>query len=291
MRKIVVVGGSGFLGSHMADELTERGFDVHIYDSYPSPYLSADQTMVVGDIFEKEKLISAFEGSYAVFHYAAMAEIAATKEKPYEAVNVNVMGTLSVLEAAIGCAVERFVYASTMYVYSTAGSFYRASKQSAEILIEAYQQAGQINYTFLRYGSLYGPRAQGWNGIKGYVKEIVDNGKIQYNGTGDELREYIHVKDAAKLSADILAKEYENKAVTISGVQSLTSSQLIRLIFEVVGVPVDLQLLPESRDRDHYSITPYRYSPKAAVKLVSNEYVDLGQGILELVESIHMGKR
>ena len=54
---------------------------------------------------------------------------------------------------------------------------------------------------------------------------------------------------------------------------------------------MDLQLLPESRDRDHYSITPYRYSPKAAVKLVSNEYVDLGQGILELVESIHMGKR
>jgi UDP-glucose 4-epimerase len=290
-QKIVVVGGSGFLGSHLADELSDRGFDIIVYDSYPSLYIRDDQTMVIGDIFDREKLSSVFAGTYAVFHFAAMAEISATKADPYKAVNVNVMGTLAVLEAAIDCGVDRFVYASTMYVYSAAGSFYRASKQSAEILIEAYQQTKNINYTFLRYGSLYGPRAQGWNGIMGYVKEIVDSGKLKYKGTGEELREYIHVKDAAKLSADILDKQYENQAVTITGVQSLTSSQLIRLIFEVIGAPLDLELHPELRDKDHYSITPYRYSPKAAIKLVSNQYVDLGQGILELVESIHTGKR
>ena len=113
------------------------------------------------------------------------------------------MGTTVALEAAVKSGVERFIYASTMYVYSPYGSFYRASKQAAEIIIETYQERFDLDFTFLRYGSLYGPRSQAWNGLRRYVSQVIQEGKLDYRGTGKERREYIHVHDAARLSCTL----------------------------------------------------------------------------------------
>ena len=285
--KVVVIGGSGFMGSHTADELTKRGYKVVIYDSICSPWITDGQEMVVGSILDSKALIDVTRDAKYVYHFAGIADIKKAKENPLDTINLNVMGASSVLDACVKSSVERFVYASTMYVYSTSGSFYRASKQAAEILIEAYSDKYNIDYTLLRYGSLYGPRSQNWNGLRKYVHQILADGKIDFPGTGNERREFIHVIDAARLSVDVLDDKHKNQAITVTGQQVFTLHELIEMIFEIANKKPIINYIEKIADNDHYALTPYRYTPKQATKLVPDEFVDLGQGILDLVEKIH----
>jgi UDP-glucose 4-epimerase len=286
MDKVVVIGGSGFVGSHTADALSERGYQVTIYDCKTSPWLREDQKMVLGDVLDIDKLYKTIDGARYVYHYAGIADISESMLKPYETININVMGASAVVQAAVKAGVERFIYASTMYVYSPYGSFYRASKQATETIIEAYHEQYGIDYTFLRYGSLYGPRAQEWNGLYGYVNQIISDRKLNYRGSGNEKREYIHVRDAAALSVKILDDKHKNQAITVTGQQILNSSELIDMIFEITGIRKNVEYHDEDTDSGHYKLTPYRYTPKQAKKLVPEEFIDIGQGILEVVEDI-----
>lgn len=286
--KVVVIGGGGFMGSHTADELTRRGYRVVLFDKYGSDWKRDDQEMQVGDVLNMEALLQAFEGARFVYHFAGIADIEEARSRPFDTVNLNVVGVATTLEAAISANVERFLFASTMYVYSPYGSFYRASKQAAETIIEAYSEQFPLDYTLLRYGSLYGPRAQPWNGLRKYVTEIVRTGRLEYPGSGRERREYIHVKDAARLSVDILDEKHRNKAITVTGAQVLTSAELLDLIFEIAGKRRDVEFL-ERNKKDHYSMTPYRYTPKQAKKIVPDEFVDIGEGVLEVVQEVYDG--
>lgn len=287
MDKVVVVGGSGFMGSHTADELSNRGFDVTIFDKSKSPWLKENQNMIEGDMLDIDQVSKAIKGAKFVYHFGGVADIEEAKKNPFHTINHNVIGAAVLMEAAAKNGVKRVIYASTMYVYSPYGSFYRASKQAAETIIEAYTEKYSLEHTLLRYGSLYGPRAQDWNGLKKYVNQVIRKGKLNYSGTGSERREYIHVKDAARLSVDVLDEKHKNQAITVTGNQVLSSEELIEMIFEIAGVKKDVKIDGEAKSTDHYLMTPYRYTPKAAKKLVPDEFIDLGQGIFEIVEEIY----
>jgi len=287
MDNVLVIGGSGFLGSHVADVLTERGYKVTVFDSKVSPWIKDSQKMLIGDMFDKSLLADAMKEVRYVYHLAGIADIVEAKDRPYDAINLNIMGTTLAMQEAINAGVERFLYASTMYVYSPYGSFYRASKQSAETIIEAYHEQYGIDFTFLRYGSLYGPRAQDWNGLRRYIKQVLLDGKLEYWGTGKERREYIHVRDAAKLSVNMLDNDYKNRAITVTGHQVLNSEELIDLIFEIAGKDKNIELMESDERRGHYIMTPYRYTPKQAQKIVPDEFTDIGEGVLEVVEEIY----
>ena len=112
-------------------------------------------------------------------------------------------------------------------------------------------------------------------------------GFLEYSGNGSEVREYIHVLDAAKLSTKVLEQEYSNRAVTITGQQTIKVSDMLSMIFEIEGKEVDIRYLNQSEDASHYGTTPYRFTPKTSMKLTSPEFFDLGQGILNLIEEIH----
>ncbi|PJZ45514.1 NAD-dependent epimerase/dehydratase family protein [Leptospira brenneri] len=285
--KTLIIGGSGFMGSHTADELSKRGYDVTIFDRSVSPWLGNGQKMVVGDYMDETSLAKAMEGVSLLYHFAGIADIEASRAHPYETIQSNVMGLTKVLEVARNANLKRFVYASTMYVYSSYGSFYRASKQAAEIIIEAYAEHFGLEFTLLRYGSLYGPRAQNWNGIRRFANQIVKEGQLEYSGDGSEMREYIHVEDAARLSVDILDPAFINRAITITGQQLIRVDDLISVLFEIAGQPRKVKFHGKSSTPNHYGHTPYRYTPKTAKKLVPQQFVDLGQGLLEVIEEIH----
>jgi len=287
LKNVLVIGGSGFMGSHTADVLSENGKIVSILDKVSSPWLKSDQNMIVGDAMDSDILESSMQGVDCVYYFAGIADIAEAKSNPYNTIEINIMGLTKALEAAIKNNVKQFIYASTMYVYSSHGSFYRASKQAAEIIIEAYQENYGIDFVFLRYGSLYGPRSQDWNGIKGFAQQVIKTGVLEYSGNGSEVREYIHVLDAAKLSVKALQEEYKNRAVTITGQQSMKVSDMFSMIFEIEGKEVDINYLDEHKGSSHYGNTPYRYTPKTSMKIIPTEFVDLGQGLLDIVEEIH----
>jgi len=285
--KAVVIGGAGFVGSHVADELSRRGYRVTVFDRVPSPWVTESQEMLVGDMRDPGTLTKAISNARLLYHFGGIADIDESRDKPFETIETNIMGIVAALEVSRTVGVERFLFASTIYVYSNSGSFYRASKQAAEIIIEAYSERFNLDYTMLRYGSLYGPRAQRWNGLRRYVEQVIREGRLDYPGTGQERREYVHVRDAARLSVDVLNEQHRNQAVTITGSQVLSSKELTAMIFEIAGIKENITFTEDDRADDHYSITPYRYTPKKSNKLVPSEFVDLGQGVLELVEEIH----
>ncbi len=286
MSKAVVIGGGGFIGSHTADALSKAGYEVTIFDKEDSPWISGDQKMVKGDILDSIHLEEVLKGSDYVYHFAGIADIQESKQNPLKTIELNIMGTTKILEALVKTKAKRFVFASTMYVYSPYGSFYRATKQSSESIIEVYSKEFGLEYSFLRYGSVFGPRAQSWNGLRGYIEQIIQTGKLDYHGTGKEVREYLHVKDAAKLSVDILKDKYINKAITVTGHQTKRSEEMIDLLFEIAGKKSSVTYHKSDVSPDHYVNTPYRFSPKPATKLVPEEFYDLGQGVLEVMEEV-----
>jgi UDP-glucose 4-epimerase len=286
--KAVVIGGSGFLGSHLADALTGAGYAVSIFDVRPSPWLKSDQEMILGNIRDEDALYKCITGARYVYHLAGIADIAEAARSPRATVEQNIIGSTVVLECCLHAKVERVLFASTLYVYSQQGSFYRVSKQAVELLIEAYNERYGLEYTILRYGSLYGPRAPEWNGLKRYVTQAVREGRISYPGSGEERREYVHVKDAALLSVEALAPDHANQCLTLTGTQVLNSKELLRMIQEIMGGKVKITFSPELRDPEHYEMTPYRFTPRVARKIVPSVFVDIGQGILDLVEEVYL---
>ncbi|MBX9633411.1 MAG: NAD(P)-dependent oxidoreductase, partial [Magnetospirillum sp.] len=189
--KVLVTGGAGFLASHVADTLTEAGHEVVVYDVSPSTYLKPNQQQTVGSILDREALCQAAQGCDILYHFAAIADIGEASSDPVRTIEVNIMGTVNALEAARLAGVRRFVLASSIYVYSDQGSFYRTSKQACERLVEDYKDTFGLPYTVLRFGSLYGPRAGKTNAIYRMVDQALHEGKISYAGSGSEVREYI----------------------------------------------------------------------------------------------------
>lgn len=291
--KVVVFGGSGFLGSHVADVLTETGHKVTIFDIKPSPYLHSDQKMVVGDIMDMDKVCNVVETCDVVYNFAGVADIDECADKPIETVKCNVLGNSIILEAARKARIRRFVFASSVYVYSNTGAFYRSSKQASESFIEDYNRLYGLPYTILRYGSLYGERADERNSIYKLIKNTFLTGKIVYHGTGDEQREYIHVKDAAALSAKVLEPQFENQHVILTGNRAMEYRDLLEMIREMLGNRVEIVYKERERDA-HYKVTPYAFNPKIGRKLVNNPHIDMGQGLLncmkEIYEQIHQEK-
>ncbi len=288
-KTVIVFGGSGFLGSHVADALSDAGYQVKIFDCKLSPYLKSNQEMIIGDIMDLDAVIKAAKGCCFIFNLAGLADMDDAKNKPVVTAQLNVLGTVHVLEAARLTKADRFIFASSLYVYSAAGSFYRASKQSAEIFIEAYQEKYGLDFTILRYGSLYGRRADERNAIFCFLKQALEKRRITYHGSPDSMREYIHVADAAKLSVQILNQEYANRHIILTGQERMPVKNLLKMISEMLqkpDQPVDCYF-STVKGYGHYEMTPYSFHPKVGNKLVSNDYVDLGQGLLDCLAEIH----
>lgn len=284
--KVVVFGGAGFLGSHVADALTDKGYKVVIYDLIKSPYLKRDQISVIGDITDDNGVMQVVEGADIVYNFAGIADLDEAKRDPLRTVKNNILGTTTILEACRKNKVKRFVFASTLYVYSKAGSFYRSSKQACELLIENYHEIYGVDYTIARYGSLYGPRANESNWLYKTIREALEKKKIIRHGDGNELRDYLHVYDAARLSVDILDESFKNQHVIITGSQQIKIKDIMVMIKEMLNNKIDIQFLPVD-STEHYEITPYTFNPKLAKRIQSNHYVDLGQGILDLMRQIY----
>lgn len=282
--KIIVFGGSGFLGSHVADALTEAGHEVTVFDLRPSDFLKPAQKMVIGDILNEELVREVITGQDIIFNFAGLADIDEAKTKPIETVKYNILGNTVLLEAARKEGIKRFVYASTIYVYSDSGSFYRCSKCACEMYIETYQKQYGLNYTILRYGTLYGTRADMRNSVYRFVTQAMLEGKITYPGNGDEIREYINVLDAAQASVEIIKDEFINQQVIFTGHYPMKISDLFTMIQEILKKDIEIIFQPKSMD--HYTITPYTFVPKLGKKYVKHYYVDMGQGLLLCMQEI-----
>ncbi len=287
MKKVVVFGGSGFLGSYVADELTHRGYDVVIADIKKSPYLSEKQSFAYCDIMDCQTIEAVLGDAAIVYNFAGLADIDESIHLPKETMEQNVIGNINILEACRDRPIERYVYASSAYAFSDKGSFYGISKLASEKVIEEYQNRLGLPYSIVRYGSLYGERADIHNGMYQTIMEALTNHKISYSGDGEEIREYIHAADAATLSVDIIEKaSFAGEHLILTGVERLKRKDLLHMIQEITDKELIIEYTGEHWE-GHYRVTPYSFQPKAARKLVPNPFIDLGQGLTMCIQAIY----
>ena len=120
---IVVFGGSGFLGSHVSDKLSESGHQVVIFDIKESPWLRTNQKIIIEDLLNTDAVNRAVKGANVVYNFAGISDLNHAYEEPFKTMEINVLGQTKLLEACRKYDVERFIYASTVYVNSKEGSF------------------------------------------------------------------------------------------------------------------------------------------------------------------------
>lgn len=283
--KVLVFGGSGFLGSHVSDALTDSGYEVTIFDRIKSPWLRPNQSMIIGDLLDEELVSDSIKGFDIVYNFAALADLNQALDMPIDSIRINVLGNAYILEACRKHNIRRFLYASTVYVFSREGGFYRCSKQASENYVEEYQKSFGLDYTILRYGSLYGPRSDETNGLYRIVRSALKSGKISYEGSAESLREYIHVEDAARASVVAMGDEFRNESVVLTGQEPMRVIELLKMLTEILGISDSVEFL-ESEQLGHYIRTPYAYQPKLGRKYIPPMHVDLGQGLLQLIEDV-----
>lgn len=287
--RIAVFGGAGFVGSHVADALSHAGHDVTVFDRMASRWLSPGQRGIVGDILDASAVTAAMAGQEAVYSFAGIGDLHEAHQDPARTAEVNLVGCVNQLRAASQAGVSRFLFASTIYVYSEAGSFYRASKQACELFVEEYQRSFGLDYTVIRYGTLYGRRADARNSVHRYLSQALRDRHIAARGTGEEIREYVHVEDAARASVEVLDPAFRNQSVILTGHHPMRFGDLLKMIREIVGQDVSVEIQPPDTAETasgHYGVTPYSFRPKPARKLVSNYYIDMGQGLIDCLEEI-----
>ncbi len=284
--KVAVFGGSGFLGSYIVSELISKNYNVLVLDVYQSDYI-LDENYQYLDILDKEALALLFKENKFdyVYNLAGFANLDKAINFPHRTFELNVMGNLNILEEVVKTDVKRYVFASSAYAMSNKGSFYGLSKLSSEKIIEEYNNRFGLNFTILRYGSVYSERPFENNYIYNVVEKAVNEEIINHHGDGEEIREYIHALDAAKLSVSILDDDkFINTHLILTGVERIKRLELFKMIKEILGDKnIEINLEDSGYD-GHYKLTPYSFNPETSQKLLPNPYIDMGQGVLNCIK-------
>ncbi|MED4268277.1 NAD-dependent epimerase/dehydratase family protein [Priestia megaterium] len=247
--KAVVTGGAGFIGSHLVEELIKKGIEVHVLDNMTAGNLSNVHPLAVihtEDICSIEaKRIILKEKPDVVFHLAAQADVARSINDPKYDADVNINGTINMLEACREITLKKFIFASTSGVYGDLQkgliseedltipvSYYGLSKLTAESYIRLFNHLYGIPYTILRYGNVYGPRqtAKGEGGVVAVFLERLKKGMpLNIHGNGEQTRDFIYVKDIVQ--ANIASIEGGNQhTVQISTTKSTSINQLLEIL-------------------------------------------------------------
>ena len=228
MQKVVVTGGAGFIGSHLVDELIKQGIEVTILDNLSTgkkQNINPKAKFIDCDIFKDTwgDLIFLLNGADTIFHLAAKTTVQESIKEPSLYNNVNVVGTLNLLEAAAAVKVKRFIFSSSSSVYGNAKvptsedhplnpiSPYALNKLIGEQYCKLYSEIYNIDTVCLRYFNVYGDRMnnEGYKLVFPIFKEqILNNKPLTINNDGKQRRDFIHVDDVVR--ANILVAKHKN---------------------------------------------------------------------------------
>ena len=246
--KVLVTGGSGFIGSHVVDKLRDKGVKVRVYDGIMPTYRE-DIEYYQGSILDRNTLGFAMNGIDAVMHLAAIADVKDVFSEPLKSEAINVRGAINVLEAARNSKVRKVIYGSTTWVYSEAESndvdettplhapshFYTATKLAGEYYCQSYNKLYGLDVTILRYGIPYGPRARDGAVIPIFVKKALNGETLTIAGDGSQFRKFVYVEDLAEGNVLALKSIASNKTYNLDGIEKITIKQIAETIQKIIG--------------------------------------------------------
>lgn len=282
--KITVTGGSGFVGSHIADQFSKNGHEVTIFDKKESLWLRKDQKIIIGDLQNESNLKKAIYNANVVCHFAALSDIEDALNKPIETVNENILGTVKVLELCCKYKIKKFIHASSVYANSSEGGFYGSSKRASEDYIEEYSKRYGLDYTILRFGTIYGERSNITNGVTRIIINAIKTGKVVYFGNKESVREYVHVLDVAKACIQMLENKFKNKHVVLTGDKPIKVMDFLKSLVKIMKISNKIEF--GDRKFGHYIKTPYSYKFKTGEKFALNSSINFNKGLNKLVNKL-----
>tara|TARA_B100001057_G_scaffold464800_1_gene520296 strand:+ start:1613 stop:2491 length:879 start_codon:yes stop_codon:yes gene_type:complete len=281
-KNILILGGSGFLGSHVCDALTNIGHKVTIYDIKSSKWKNKKQKFVKGSLLNKKLLYKLIKNNQIVYNFAGVSDLDVAVKNPISTIKFNILANAEILKICAKHKIKRYVYSSSIYAGSSQGGFYSASKRAAEDYILEFCNSSGIDFTILRYGTVYGPRSNNSNSVKNIINYSITHNKILYPGHNKSVREYIHVKDAAVASAKILSKKYKNKCIMLTGKKSIKIKNFLSTLKKILRIKRKIKFKNKTR-YGHYISKPKPHKILTAKKFKFNKVREFEKGIQDLV--------
>jgi UDP-glucose 4-epimerase len=261
MAKVVVTGGSGFIGSHVVDVMIEAGHEVTVIDHRVRPH-RPDVRFEDVDLMDLSSVLTSTRGAEHIFHLAAVSNVNYALKYPVYTATLNVVGTANILEAARLNQARRFYLASTVWVYNGApagdavdestpfyldgaGHIYTSTKMASEMVCHNYGQLYGVPFTVLRYGIPYGPRMREELLIPVFIKKALAGEPLTVSGKGDQYRKFIYVRDMAEGHLLAMNDVAANKTYNLEGTRKVTVLEVAEGIRRILGNGVRIQLGPE----------------------------------------------
>lgn len=257
--RVLVTGGSGFIGSHVLDVLAGAGHEPVVLDLVASHHHApGTYATICGDITDREATRRAVRGCDAIIHLAAVADVNDVIADPVRADSVNAHGTEVILEAARREDVGRMIYGSTIWVYGNAAAdeatedtplvlpahLYTATKLAGEMYALSYNAMYSAGHTILRFGIPYGPRARPAAVVPSFVLRAQQGEALAIAGDGRQARQFVYVEDLAAGIVAALSPEAAGRTFNLVGNERTSVREIADIVRRVVA-PVPIVHVPE----------------------------------------------
>lgn len=290
---VLVTGGAGFIGSHVSDALLSEGFEVRVLDKLKP--VNDKLHWFKGDILSKDDVHEAVRDVDAVFHLAAVADVKTADTYPELCLDVNEIGTLNLLQASTSADVERFILASTVWVYGRSSgaaaeedplpppdNLYTKTKIGQEHLVQAWGSSRSLPFTILRYDIPYGPRMRANMAIASFVRKAIRKEEITIYGDGRQGRCWVFVTDLAQAHHLALKNEAADELVNLAGREFITVAEIVEILEKKVG-KIPIRFEPE-RQGDFRGVRTSIEKAKSLLRWSPTTSFD--EGLTKYLESI-----
>jgi UDP-glucose 4-epimerase len=251
--KVLVTGGSGFIGSHVVDKLLEKDYEVRVFDRVKPARNNVE--WFNGDLLNEKDVLEACKDIEVIFHLAAIADVNVALSNFDLCLMINEMGTMNFLKSATAEEVERIVLASTTWVYGRSKGvvkedtpipfpdhIYTKTKIGQEQLLYSWHQHHGLPYTILRYDIPYGPRMRSNMAISIFVRRAMRREPVTVFGDGQQGRCWIYVEDLAEGNVAALAEGGKNEIINLAGPEFVTMNQIVDALKQTFGdIPVNYE--------------------------------------------------
>ena len=281
-KNVLITGGSGFIGSYVVDALVENKYKVTILDlNQPK---RKDVKFIQGSILDKSIIRSSLKNINIIFHLAAVSDIRKVKGIPLKTIETNILGTTFLLESARNANIDRFVFASSIYSYGTAGNLYTTSKTASELIIKNYKLIYGQKFTILRYATAYGPGNRKVDAISIFVSRALKNLDLIIYGDGQQKRNYIYAEDLGYGSLAALEEKSTNKTITLAAKKNTKIIDLAKMIIKITKSKSKIIFNKEKRRLDDFtSVLSYKNSYEKNLMIWRPKY-SLEKGLKKYIE-------
>ena len=304
-KNILITGGAGFIGSHIANELMDDN-DITIIDNLSTGNIKnlknqehENLNFIKGDIcnFNLDDLTSDID---YIFHLAAMASVPLSVERPIECNEINLNATVKLLKSAANNDVEKIIFSSSSSVYGENRNMplkeseppmptspYAASKAGCELYLKSFYESHGLNYTALRYFNIFGPKqdrnSQYAAVIPNFISSLLEGKQAEIYGDGEQTRDFVYVGDA--VTANIAACESDyNGIINVASGKKLSINRLYEIIKDTLCSDLEPKYLPERPGDIKHSLADISNMEKINLQIDSNNFES------QLIETINWFK-